>query len=81
MDLYIHSLIRLHGVVLNSLSTGTTLPFEAMFSDPGYRLELWARELLFVTACRFHSAAYPASCPIDIGDKDAGWWQWSLIST
>jgi hypothetical protein len=25
-DLYIHSPIRLHGVVLNSLSTGTTLP-------------------------------------------------------
>jgi hypothetical protein len=27
VDLYIHSHIRLHGVVLNSLSTGTTLPF------------------------------------------------------
>jgi hypothetical protein len=27
MDLYIHSPIRLHGVVLNYLSTGTTLPF------------------------------------------------------
>jgi hypothetical protein len=26
MDLYIHSPIRLHGVVLNSLSTGTILP-------------------------------------------------------
>jgi hypothetical protein len=26
MDLYIHSLIRLHGIVLNSLSTGTNLP-------------------------------------------------------
>jgi hypothetical protein len=26
VDLYIHSSIRLHGVVLNSLSTGTTLP-------------------------------------------------------
>jgi hypothetical protein len=25
VDLYIHSPIRLHGVVLNSLSTGTTL--------------------------------------------------------
>jgi hypothetical protein len=25
-DLYVHSLIRLHGVVLNSLSTRTTLP-------------------------------------------------------
>jgi uncharacterized membrane protein len=27
MDLYIYSAIRLHGVVLNYLSTGTTLPF------------------------------------------------------
>jgi hypothetical protein len=27
VDLYIHSLIRLHGVVLNLLSTGTTSPF------------------------------------------------------
>jgi hypothetical protein len=27
VNLYIHSPIHLHGVVLNSLSTGTTLPF------------------------------------------------------
>jgi hypothetical protein len=27
VDLYIHSPIRLHGVVLNQLSTVTTLPF------------------------------------------------------
>jgi hypothetical protein len=27
VDLYIHSPIRLHGVVLNYLSTGTTLPY------------------------------------------------------
>jgi hypothetical protein len=27
VDLYIHYPIRLHGVVLNQLSTGTTLPF------------------------------------------------------
>jgi hypothetical protein len=27
VDLYIHSPICLHGVVLNSLSAGTTLPF------------------------------------------------------
>jgi hypothetical protein len=27
MDLYIHSPIRLHGVMLNYLSTGTTLPY------------------------------------------------------
>jgi hypothetical protein len=29
VDLYIYSPIRLHGVVLNSLSTGTTLPYTA----------------------------------------------------
>jgi hypothetical protein len=27
VDLYIHSPTRLHGVVLNELSTGTTLPY------------------------------------------------------
>jgi putative alpha-1,2-mannosidase len=27
MELYIHSPIHFHGVVLNSLSTGTTLPY------------------------------------------------------
>jgi hypothetical protein len=27
VDLYIHSPIRLHGIVLNSLSTGTALPY------------------------------------------------------
>jgi hypothetical protein len=27
LELYIHSPIRLHGVVLNSLRTGTNLPF------------------------------------------------------
>jgi hypothetical protein len=27
VDLYIHSPIRLHGVMINLLSTGTTLPF------------------------------------------------------
>jgi hypothetical protein len=34
VDLYIHSPIRLHGVVLNSLSIGTTLPlpFTIIFS-------------------------------------------------
>jgi hypothetical protein len=31
VDLYIRSAIRLHGVVLNSLRTGTTLPFYALF--------------------------------------------------
>jgi hypothetical protein len=27
VDLYIHSPIHLHGILLNSLSTGTTLPY------------------------------------------------------
>jgi hypothetical protein len=31
VDLYIHSPIRLHGVVLNYLRTGTTLPFTFTF--------------------------------------------------
>jgi hypothetical protein len=31
VDLYIRSPIRLHGVVLNSLSTGTTLTFLSLF--------------------------------------------------
>jgi hypothetical protein len=31
MDLYIHSPIRLHGVVLTSLSTGTTLPLPHLY--------------------------------------------------
>jgi hypothetical protein len=31
MDLYIHSPIRLHGVVFNQLSTGTTLPFMLLY--------------------------------------------------
>jgi hypothetical protein len=31
VDLYIHSPIHLHGVVLNQLSTGTTLPYRLGF--------------------------------------------------
>jgi hypothetical protein len=30
VDLYIHSPTRLHGVVLNELSTGTILPFTSL---------------------------------------------------
>jgi hypothetical protein len=33
VDLYTHSLIRLHGVVLNELSTGTTLPYHIVLHD------------------------------------------------
>jgi hypothetical protein len=40
VDLYIHSLIRLHGVVLNYLSTGTTLPLLAhLTSLPSLRCD------------------------------------------
>jgi hypothetical protein len=39
VDLYIHSPIRLHGVVLNSLSTGTTLPY---LEHTAYmKLQIW----------------------------------------
>jgi hypothetical protein len=34
LDLYIHSPISLHGVVLNSLSTGTSLPFFHRSNSP-----------------------------------------------
>jgi hypothetical protein len=30
VDVYIHSPIRLHGIVLNSLNTGTTLPLPSL---------------------------------------------------
>jgi hypothetical protein len=44
MDLYIHSHIRLHGVVLNLLGTGTTLPFITRrtweFKSPQFEYEL-----------------------------------------
>jgi hypothetical protein len=35
VDLYIHSRIRLHGIVLNSLSTGTTLPLHCFLVGSG----------------------------------------------
>jgi hypothetical protein len=35
VDLYIHSTIRLHGVVLNSLTTGTTIPFNLITGHGG----------------------------------------------
>jgi hypothetical protein len=35
VDLYIHSPIRLHGVMLNWLSTGTTLPYLYLFFFKG----------------------------------------------
>jgi hypothetical protein len=52
VELYIHFPIRLHGVVFNSLSTGTTLPFlqynlseyDAVFSGrnlPTFREVFW----------------------------------------
>jgi hypothetical protein len=36
VDVYIHSLICLHGVVLNWLSTGTTLRYILLFSNTKY---------------------------------------------
>jgi hypothetical protein len=36
VDLYIHSPIQLHGVVLNSLSSGTTLAFTVVHHDLCY---------------------------------------------
>jgi hypothetical protein len=33
VDVYIHSPIRLHGVVLNYLSTGTTLPYNPHYLE------------------------------------------------
>jgi hypothetical protein len=38
VDLYIHSPIRLRGVVLNYLSTGVTLPFYLYIDSPQIRL-------------------------------------------
>jgi hypothetical protein len=45
VDLYIHFPIRLHGVVLNKLSTGTTLPY---YVD--------AQKVMFSTNCRISVA-------------------------
>jgi hypothetical protein len=39
VDLYIHSPIRLHGVVLNLLRTGTTLPFIKII--PTFEFVFW----------------------------------------
>jgi hypothetical protein len=41
VDLYIHSPIRLHGVVLNSLSTGTTLPLPLPDRHHWFGQEIW----------------------------------------
>jgi hypothetical protein len=40
MDLYIHSLIRLHGAMLNELSSETTLPLPTSleFTETAFRL-------------------------------------------
>jgi hypothetical protein len=51
MDLYIHSPIRLHGVVLNYLSTGTTLllPLPYLFFPFGATAHIWALAYLHET--------------------------------
>jgi hypothetical protein len=48
VDLYIHSFIRLHGIVLNWLSTGTALPFSSLQSE--YKLDRNS-SLLFYLLC------------------------------
>jgi hypothetical protein len=59
MDLYIHSPIRLHGVVLNQLSTGVILPFTLLYTSED-------RILQNVYASRF-----PHVCPHWICIKDS----------
>jgi hypothetical protein len=60
VDLYIHSPIRLHGVVLNKFSTGTTLPF--IF----YRQEerVWYKSLTFSDPVQNASGTQSAVCAL-----------------
>jgi hypothetical protein len=39
VDLYIHSPIRLHGIVLHELGTGTTLPYLTVDLFPSYNVD------------------------------------------
>jgi hypothetical protein len=48
MELYIHSHIRLHGVVLNSLSTGTTLSYLYTKYELKYGMILYIEKLRFI---------------------------------
>jgi hypothetical protein len=42
VDLYIHTPIRLHGVVLNELSTGTNLPY---LNSPQFSMDVTASQI------------------------------------
>jgi hypothetical protein len=53
VDLYIHSPIRLHGIVLNWLSAGTTLPF--------FTFTLFSNTL---SLCSFLNVREPSFAPI-----------------
>jgi hypothetical protein len=43
IDVYIHSPIRIHGVVFNSLSSGTTLLYNAQFL--GFSEHTWTEDV------------------------------------
>jgi hypothetical protein len=71
VDLYIHSPLRLHGVVLNYLSTGTTLPFTHWIGGwVGPRAGLDAvekREILLLSGIQPRpSSPYPVTIPPEI---------------
>jgi hypothetical protein len=55
VHLYIHSPKRLHGVVLNSLSTGINLPFFFTFTE---FTNIFRNEILRVQ-CTTHEAVIP----------------------
>jgi hypothetical protein len=58
VDLYIHSPIRLHGVVLNLLSTGTTLPLTYFPRSAACLLLLLLLLLVVVVVVVFHSSSH-----------------------
>jgi hypothetical protein len=53
VDLYIHSPIRFHGVVLNWLSTGITLPFFFTFTNHLLSFDIWTVQKILPPAI-FH---------------------------
>jgi hypothetical protein len=65
VDLHIHSTIRFHDVVLNLLSTGTTLSFFCLYSDTKHR-----NEGTVVLACTVTS---PMQCNASKCSAHRGW--------
>jgi hypothetical protein len=55
VDLYIHSPIRLHGVVLNYLSTGTTLPLPVMTVFSNHDMGTWCHLQMILSFALFTS--------------------------